>query len=553
MNKESVRKQIYRKTISQQKQHITRQKDKERRRFNREQFSKHDKELIKRADLDRKRLFRDKLSQDDKELAKTAAVKRMKMFRQELPQDDKELIKRADSGRKRLFRDKLSQDDKELAKTAAVKRMKMFRQELSQDDKELAKTAAVKRMKMFRQELPQDDKELAKRAAVKRMQIYRQKLPQDDKELIKRADSDKKRLFRDQLPQDDKELVKRADLKRKRLFRDKLPQDDKELVKRADLKRKRLFRDQLPQESRNIRNTKEAKRKSFERKTLPYDRLQDKLKLKRNRMSKLRQKRSLDIDHKLRLFRKHISESPEYICTVCNRMLYKSTVVRLKNEKFKFKDMLEKCKTGSQSRDNIEYICKTCMKHIQNNKMPPQAEANNMMLPDVPKIIQDLTPLEARILSTRYPFMKLLAFIPRGRQTGIKGAVINVPVNVQQVCTSLPQTPISAGIIPIKIKRKKCYKGNAFFQNIRPKVILECLQWLKKIILIILILRKHQTGKTQVQVKIRNFGMLLLRMIITLLIMMIPMTTKMILRMKNLKNQTMEMNLTLLNKKKCLI
>ncbi|VDI51626.1 Hypothetical predicted protein, partial [Mytilus galloprovincialis] len=222
----------------------------------------------------------------------------------------------------------------------------------------------------------------------------------------------------------------------------------------------KMFRKELPQESRKIRNTKEAKRKSFERKTLPYDRLQDKLKLKRNRMSKLRQKRSLDIDHKLRLFRKHISESPEYICTVCNRMLYKSTVVRLKNEKFKFKDMLEKCKTGSQSRDNIEYICKTCMKHIQNNKMPPQAEANNMMLPDVPKIIQDLTPLEARILSTRYPFMKLLA-LPRGRQTGIKGAVINVPVNVQQVCTSLPQTPISAGIIPIKIKRKKYWENTS--------------------------------------------------------------------------------------------
>ncbi|CAG2202190.1 unnamed protein product [Mytilus edulis] len=69
-NKASVRKQIYRKTISQQKQHITRQKDKERRRFHREQFSKHEKELVKRTDLNRKRLFRDKRTQDHKELAK---------------------------------------------------------------------------------------------------------------------------------------------------------------------------------------------------------------------------------------------------------------------------------------------------------------------------------------------------------------------------------------------------------------------------------------------------------------------------------------------------
>lgn len=103
MNKESVRKQINRKTISQRKQHITRQNDKERRRFNREQFSRHEKELAEKANLNRKRLFKDKL-----------------------PEDDKELVKRSDLNRKRLFRDKHSQDYKELAKKAAVKRMKIF-------------------------------------------------------------------------------------------------------------------------------------------------------------------------------------------------------------------------------------------------------------------------------------------------------------------------------------------------------------------------------------------------------------------------------------------
>ncbi|CAG2202191.1 unnamed protein product [Mytilus edulis] len=262
----------------------------------------------------------------------------MKMFRQELPQDDKEQAKRAAVKRMKMYRQKLPQDDKELIKRADSDRKRLFRDKLSQDDKELTETAAVKRMKMFRQEFTQDDKEQAKRAAVKRMKIQ-------------------KRLFRDKLPQDDKELIKRADSDRKRLFRDKLSQDDKELTKTAAVKRMKMFRQELPQDDKE-----QAKRAAVKR---------------------------------MKMFRQELPQESRKI------QKYKGgKTCQTKNEKFKFKDMLEKCKTGSQSRDNIEYICKTCMKHIQNNKMPAQAEANNMMLPDVPKIIQDLTPLEACILST---------------------------------------------------------------------------------------------------------------------------------------------------------
>ena len=43
------------------------------------------------------------------------------------------------------------------------------------------------------------------------------------------------------------------------------------------------------------------------------------------------------------------------------------------------------------------------MKHIQNNKMPVQAEANNMMLPDVPKIIQDLIIIKLQVKNQYNP------------------------------------------------------------------------------------------------------------------------------------------------------
>ena len=45
--------------------------------------------------------------------------------------------------------------------------------------------------------------------------------------------------------------------------------------------------------------------------------------------------------------------------------------------------------------------------------MPPQANANNLALPNTSQELYDLTTLEERLLSQIYPFMKLLALPKR--------------------------------------------------------------------------------------------------------------------------------------------
>ena len=72
---------------------------------------------------------------------------------------------------------------------------------------------------------------------------------------------------------------------------------------------------------------------------------------------------------------------------------------------------------------------------------------------------------------------KILA-LPRGRQTGIRGSVVNIPINAEQVCSSLPHTPNSAGLIPVKLKRKKEY--TVFYEHIRPDRVQIALDWLKQ-------------------------------------------------------------------------
>lgn len=95
--------------------------------------------------------------------------------------------------------------------------------------------------------------------------------------------------------------------------------------------------------------------------------------------------------------------------------------------------------------------------------LPPQSDANNLELPIIPKELQGLTTLEERLLSQLYPFIKLIA-LPKGKQNAIKGAVVNIPVEVQSFAETLPRTPSDAEFIPLKLKRKVEYKGHYSFQ-----------------------------------------------------------------------------------------
>lgn len=87
-----------------------------------------------------------------------------------------------------------------------------------------------------------------------------------------------------------------------------------------------------------------------------------------------------------------------------------------------------------------EWLCRACLHFIKCNKFPPQSDANNLKLPLIPKELEGLTTLEERLLSQRYPFMKLIALL-EGKQNAIKGAVVNIPVEVQSVAETLPRTP----------------------------------------------------------------------------------------------------------------
>ena len=169
-----------------------------------------------------------------------------------------------------------------------------------------------------------------------------------------------------------------------------------------------------------------------------------------------------------------MKDGPDYICVSCNRLMYRKTVQEFhasKYDKAPNEFVVPECQ-------NKQWICKTCHNALKRGALPAQVKANSLDLDNIPDELSDLNPLEVRLISLRIPFLKMVA-LPCGKQRAIHGPAVNVPTDLTPVCTLLPRLPSQTQMVPMKLKRKLCYKGHYMYQDIRPAKVLAALQWLK--------------------------------------------------------------------------
>ena len=212
-------------------------------------------------------------------------------------------------------------------------------------------------------------------------------------------------------------------------------------------------------------------------------RLQQRNKMK-SQMDQTRQRIATALKTNVRaaidLFRRHIQEGPVCACVSCHRHMYRQSVSLFTESKYTkiANDVIINMIflfNQPRSKEN-NYVCKTCHWYLIRGKIPPQSALNGLDLDTVPSELC-LSELESLLVAQRILFMRLLA-LPRGQQSALHGAVVNVPSNVPSVVTSLPLTPNQAGLIPLKLKRKMEYKGYVLNQFIRPPAIIRAVQWL---------------------------------------------------------------------------
>ena len=113
--------------------------------------------------------------------------------------------------------------------------------------------------------------------------------------------------------------------------------------------------------------------------------------------------KATSMESRVKQFKRKIREGPYFICTVCNRILYKKPVMRCINNKCP-------CQTFfniQQSFDGKEYniICKTCPSKVIKGELPCQAVVNNMYVDETPTQLAELEKLELVLIDSQFSIL----------------------------------------------------------------------------------------------------------------------------------------------------
>ena len=132
------------------------------------------------------------------------------------------------------------------------------------------------------------------------------------------------------------------------------------------------------------------------------------------------------------------------------------------------------------SVDDLAFLCSTCKSSLQKGNIPAMAVANGLQLnhPDRPI----LTELESSLIAHNINFQKIV-LLPKSRMAAGKGRMISIPVgpaDIMNTVKQLPRLPNEAGLVPIKLKRKKEYKSHEKQEEVRPEQIFLALRYLRK-------------------------------------------------------------------------
>ena len=182
-------------------------------------------------------------------------------------------------------------------------------------------------------------------------------------------------------------------------------------------------------------------------------------------------------------FKEMAKQIPDIVCTSCHRLLFKKSTKVFDRNKYRSDGICGRALSDTyryKDKDtNEEYICVTCDKDLKKGKMPVQAVANGLELPEIPPELKGLTRLECRCISLRIPFMQIRA-LPRGGRGKIRGPCVNVPATLEPISQVLPRVPEDMDLVFLKFKRIITYKNNYMRDYIRPYKVMAALHWLKE-------------------------------------------------------------------------
>ena len=122
--------------------------------------------------------------------------------------------------------------------------------------------------------------------------------------------------------------------------------------------------------------------------------------------------------------------------------------------------------------DGKVYICKTCHLEVSKSQVLYQAVTNSLYLNEIPEAIKILNRLETSLLCNMLLFKKVV-LMAKGKSPKLIGAVVNVPMDVNETFDKLPNCD---HIILVKLKKKLMYKSHELLQRSRTFSIVKTKQ-----------------------------------------------------------------------------
>ncbi|XP_078381394.1 uncharacterized protein LOC144664149 [Oculina patagonica] len=281
-------------------------------------------------------------------------------------------------------------------------------------------------------------------------------------------------------------LKKRREQYRKNMETEGKEQREKRLKKQRESKQRVKKTESKEQQEKRLKKQRESKQRV--KKTETKQHKKDQLNKRREAYTAKKrcdnvktqnlegQLKQTSCDELVVSFRELVATGPTFVCTCCDQLWYKHSLVRIETVLKLNNESVLRCVRTNEKCCTAQWVCRTCYNHLKQNKVPPCAVQNKMSFPHKPHHL-DLTELEWRLVSPRLIFQKIHE-AARGKQFKIHGNIVNVPADVINTVNFLPRLSTETDTIKVQLKRKLKYKNYVLSQNIRPSKVFEAAKWL---------------------------------------------------------------------------
>jgi hypothetical protein len=193
----------------------------------------------------------------------------------------------------------------------------------------------------------------------------------------------------------------------------------------------------------------------------------------RDRVDHLKKRNS--IEYIIKRYEQGILEGPNHICVCCGGLFFHRSLLEFcTNLDISNKLVDQMCCVKIHSNGKL-WICQTCYKYAINRQFPRLWLNGGLQFPVVDACINELNDLEERLCSPRIAFLRIKP-LKWDKQKGLRGNVVNVPVDVEKTLQQLPREFDTCETIHLKFMRKMDY-NNAYIQDtVRPAAVRTALK-----------------------------------------------------------------------------